>query len=94
MTGSGPQKSDQLGGVIGQEATSANAAAQEGAVRLRHLASVIHDLGPEVLGYMVAELAGLSSAAVNVAERYAALTPYADFIAANMPQRLCAWRVK
>jgi hypothetical protein len=43
---------------------------------------------------MVAELAGLSSAAVNVAERYAALTPYSDFIAAYMPQRPCVWRVK
>jgi hypothetical protein len=64
------------------------------AVHLRHLAGVIHDLGPEVLGYMVAELAGLSSAAVNVAERYAALTPYSDFIAAYMPQRPCVWRVK
>jgi hypothetical protein len=38
-------------------------------MRLRHPAGAIHDLGPEVLGYMVAELAALSSATIDTAER-------------------------
>lgn len=76
-------------------ATTAATIASSTALRLRHLAGVIHGLGPGVLSYMVAELAALSSATIDVAERYGGLAPYADFIAAYMPpQRPCVWRVK
>lgn len=64
------------------------------AVHLRHLADVIHDLGPQVFGYLIVELAARSTATIDIAERYARLTRHHDFIMANMPARPTAWQVK
>jgi hypothetical protein len=55
--------------------------------RLRLLARRVHALGPRPLYQMFRELAGGADFS-NTAERYAALAPLADFIAANSGDQL------